>query len=200
MESILRPKGRYQLIFVIMAVLMICSLLAGVVGTVVLDAFEDDGGGGNTIEVDASVEDAFRATAEANPDDPGAAIAYANYLANMGNLTEAIPWYERALGVAPENAVYRLDFARSLAGGGMHGDAEFQFERAIELNPADPQAHFYLGELYYSMDPRRTIDAIDQYEQTISLDSESFVAQRAQERLVELGAATPEASPSPVAG
>jgi TolA-binding protein len=81
----------------------------------------------------------------------------------------------------------------------MNGDAELQFQKAIELDPLDPQAHFYLGELYYAMEPQRTVDAIDEYETTIQLGPESFVAQRANERLAALGVATPAASPSPAA-
>lgn len=198
METLPKPKGRYQLVFVFMAAIMVLSLGIGVIGPVVIDAFgDDDTGGGNRVEIDASVENAFRATAVANPDDPNAAAGLANYLANTNKLTEAIPWYEKAIELAPADAAIRLDFARSLAAGDMHSDAEFQFEKAIELAPGDPQAHFYLGELYYDMNPQRTVDAIDQYEATIAVGPETFVAQRAYERLVALGVATPEASPSP---
>ena len=197
MDTIPKPKGRYQLIFVIMAVIMILSLGIGVIGPVIIDAFGDNGGGGSRTEVDASVEQAFRSTAEAAPNDPAAAAGFANYLANTSKLTEAIPWYEKAIALAPNDAAIRLDFARSLAAAAMNSDAEFQFEKAIELAPADPQAHYYLGELYFSMDPQRTIAAIDQYEQTIALGPQTFVAQQAHERLVVLGVATPLASPSP---
>jgi len=200
MDIMPKPKGRYQVIFVVMAGIMILSLGLGVIGPVVLDAFDSaSGGGGNATEVGESVEAAFRSTAEANPDDPQAAIALANFLANTGKLTDAIPWYEQAIKLAPDDAAIRLDFARSLSTGSMNGDAELQFQQAIELDPQDPQAHFYLGELYFNMDPQRTVDAIDEYESTIELGPESFVAQRANERLVALGIATPVASPSPAA-
>ena len=198
MDIMPKPKGRYQVIFVIMAGIMILSLGLGVIGPVVLDAFDSaSGGGGNATEVGESVEAAFRATAEANPDDPQAAIALANFLANTGKLADAIPWYEQAIKLAPDDAAIRLDFARSLSSGSMNGDAELQFQKAIELDPQDPQAHFYLGELYFNMNPQRTVNAIDEYESTIELGPESFVAKRANERLVALDVATPIASPSP---
>ncbi len=197
MDTIPKPKGRYQAIFVIMAAIMILSLGAGIIGPVIIDAFSGDDGGGNRTEVDASVEQAFRSTAVANPDDPRAAAGLANYLANTGKLSEAIPWYEQAITTAPDDASIRFDFAQSLAAGDMNSDAEFQFQKAIELEPDDPQSHFYLGELYYRMNPQRTVAAIDQYEMTIELAPETFIAQRAQERLVALGVATPAASPSP---
>ena len=143
MDIMPKPKGRYQVIFVIMAGIMILSLGLGVIGPVVLDAFDSaSGGGGNATEVGESVEAAFRATAEANPDDPQAAIALANFLANTGKLADAIPWYEQAIKLAPDDAAIRLDFARSLSTGSMNGDAELQFQKAIELDPQDPQAHF----------------------------------------------------------
>lgn len=199
MDTIPKPKGRYQAIFVIMAAIMILSLGIGVIGPVVIDAFggSDNGSGGNRTEVDASVEEAFRSTAVANPDDPQAAAGLANYLANTGKLTDAIPWYEKSITLDPNDAALRLDFARSLAAGEMNSDAEFQFQKAIELAPDDPQAHYYLGELYFGMNPQRTVAAIDQYEQTIALGPGTFIAQRAEERLVALGVATPQASPSP---
>jgi len=196
METIPKPNRRYQLIFVFMAGLMVISLGVGVLGPVILDDFDGDGGG-NRVEIDQSVEQAFRSTAVADPNDPSAAAALANYLANTSKLSEAIPWYEKAIALAPNDAIIRLDFAQSLAAGDMNGDAELQFQKAIELAPSDPQAHFYLGELYYGMNPQRTIDAIDQYQQTIELGPQTFMAQRAQERLVALGVATPIASPSP---
>jgi cytochrome c-type biogenesis protein CcmH/NrfG len=200
MEIMPKPKGRYQVIFVIMAGIMVLSLGLGVIGPVIIDAFDSaTDGGGNATEVGESVEIAFRSTAEANPDDPQAALALANYLANTGKLSDAIPWYENAIQISPDDAAIRLDFARSLASGEMNGDAELQFQKAIELDPQDPQAHFYLGELYYAMEPQRTVDAIDEYETTIQLGPESFVAQRANERLAALGVATPAASPSPAA-
>jgi cytochrome c-type biogenesis protein CcmH/NrfG len=200
MEIMPKPKGRYQVIFVIMAGIMVLSLGLGVIGPVIIDAFDSaTDGGGNATEVGESVEIAFRSTAEANPDDPQAALALANYLANTGKLSDAIPWYEKAIQLSPDDAAIRLDFARSLASGEMNGDAELQFQKAIELDPQDPQAHFYLGELYYAMEPQRTVDAIDEYETTIQLGPESFVAQRANERLAALGVATPAASPSPAA-
>ena len=117
MDYLPRPKGRYQLIFVLMAGLLICSLFVGIFGSVVLDAFggDDNGSGGNSTEVDASVEEAFRSTAEANPEDPVAAAALANYLANTGNLSDAIPYYEKAVLLAPDDANLRLRF-RPIAG------------------------------------------------------------------------------------
>lgn len=200
MDEMPKLGDKYKIIFIGMAGIMVLSLGLGIIGPAVFDAFDGgDGGGGNSIEIDAAVGDSFRATAEANPDDSVAAAAYANYLANTGELVDAIPWYEKAIALAPGDAFLRLDFARSLSSGDMHGDAELQFKKAIELAPENPEAHYYLAELYFGMTPQRTVDAIDEYERTIELAPDTFIGQRAQERLVGLGVATPEASPSPLA-
>jgi tetratricopeptide (TPR) repeat protein len=189
---------KYKIAFIAMAGIMVISLGLGVFGPLVIDAVDGgDGGGGNSTEIDANVGESFRATAEANPSDFVAAVAYANYLANTGELNAAISWYEKAIELAPNDANLRLDFARSLSSGSMNGDAELQFEKAIELEPENAEAHFYLAELYYGMDPRRTLDAIDEYERTIELAPDSFIAERSHERLIDMGVATPEATPSP---
>src|SRR5215207_1693765 len=136
MDDMPKLPEKYKIIFVLMAGILVLSLGLGIVGPLVYDAFDGgDDGGGNSKEIDASVGDSFRATAEAHPGDPTAAAAYANYLANTGELTSAIPWYERAIALAPDDAILRLDFARSLSFGDLHGDAELQFQRAIELQP-----------------------------------------------------------------
>lgn len=199
MDDMPKLGEKYKILFIAMAGIMVLSLGLGIIGPLVYDAIDsvNDGGGGNSVEVSAEVADSFRSTAEANPGDPVAAAAYANFLANSGELANAIPWYEKAIALSPENAELRIDFARSLASGDMNGDAELQFEKAIALAPENPEAHFYLAELYYGMNPQRLIDAIDEYERTIELAPETFIAQRAEERLADLGVATPAASPSP---
>ncbi len=126
------------------------------------------------VEIDAAVGDSFRSTAEANPSDPIAAAAYANYLANTGELASAIPWYEKAISLAPNDANLRIDFARSLSSGDMNGDAELQFQQAIQLAPENAEAHYYLAELYYGMNPKRLVAAIDEYEKVIELGPDSF--------------------------
>ena len=131
MDDMPKIGEKYKFLFVIMAGIMVVSLGLGIIGPLVFDAFSgEDNGGGNSIEIDAAVGDSFRSTAEANPSDPIAAAAYANYLANTGELASAIPWYETAISLAPNDAILRIDFARSLSSGDMYGDAELQFQQA----------------------------------------------------------------------
>ncbi len=179
-------QRKSQILFAIFAFVLACSLVTALVLPILLDAFGDDDDPGSDVPVDTSVENALRATAEAGSTDPFAYVALASYLANTGRLSEAIPWYERGIEQAPENASIRVDFARSLVDGGFAQDAELQFETAIELEPENPRAHFYLAELYYSANPRRTNEAITEYERTIETGPDTFVAERAVERIAGL--------------
>jgi tetratricopeptide (TPR) repeat protein len=177
------------------AVLLACTLIASLIGPIAFDALlGDDDSSSDEVSVDTAVEEALMATAEAGSDEPFAYLGLASYLANTGRLSEAIPWYERGIELAPDNAPIRVDFARSLANGGLRQDAELQFLTAIELDPRNAQAHFYLAELYAAWEPRRTNDAITAYERTIEVGPETFVAEQAAERIAEMtaGTATPD--------
>jgi len=188
-------QKKSQILFAGFAFLLACTLIASLIGPIAFDVLlEDDGSPGDDVPVDTAVENAFRATAEAGSDDPFAYLGLASYLANTGRLSEAIQWYERGIDLAPEDASIRVDFARSLSTGGFPQDAELQFLEAIELEPENPQAHFYLAELYSAWNPLRTNDAITEYERTIESGPETFVADQAADRIAELtaGSATPE--------
>lgn len=188
-------QKKSQILFAGFALVLACTLIASLIGPIAFDILlDDDGSPGDDVPVDTAVEDALRATAEAGSDDPFAYLGLASYLANTGRLAEAIPWYERGIELAPENASIRIDFARSLSTGGFPQDSELQFLEAIELEPENPQAHFYLAELYAAWDPPRTNEAITEYERTIESGPETFVADQAADRIAGLsaGSATPE--------
>lgn len=188
-------QRKSQILFAGFAFLLACTLVASLIGPIAFDALlDDDDSSGDDVPVDTAVENALRATAEADPDDPFAYLGLASYLANTGRLNEAIPWFERGIALAPEDASIRVDFARSLSVGGFPQDAELQFLKAIELEPENPQAHFYLGELYAAWIPPRTNEAITEYERTIETGPDTFVAEQAADQIAELtaGSATPE--------
>lgn len=190
-------QKKSQVLFAGFAFVLACSLIASLIGPIAFDALlDDDDPSGEDASVDTAVEQALRATAEAGSDDPFAYLGLASYLANTGRLSEAIPWYERGLELAPDNAAIRVDFARSLSAGGFNQDAELQFLRAIESEPENAQAHFYLAELYDTWNPPRTNEAITEYERTIEIGPETFVAEQAASRIAELTAGT--ATPDPV--
>lgn len=195
-----QTSKRMRITMALFAAFVACSLIFVLVGPIVLDAISDDDDGSDAetiVSTDASIEEAFLEAAQSNPDDPATALAYANYLANTGRLSDAIPWYEQAISVSPDDPLIRFDFARSLANGGFDQDAELQYLTAIELDDQNPQAHFFLGELYETWSPPRVNEAMTQYERTIEFGPETFVAEQAGERLVLLSppTASPAASP-----
>ena len=183
------------------AMLLTCSLLAGTLVLIPFDELFGLNDAENAENIPNPNEDVIEdqmAVVEENPDDIDAVLLLANILGNSGRLDEAIPYYEQAIDLAPEDASIRLDFARSLADGDLKQDAELQFQRVLEMNPDSQEALYYLAELYMSWEPPRTEDARSLYEQSIGIDPDSFIAQQAQDRLSSIGA-TPSAGASPQA-
>lgn len=186
-------------IFAIVALLAVLTLLFGTLGTVVVDQFINNNG--DDVETVTSDDDQagreFRDAAQANPDDPQVLLALANYLAQTGSLAEAITWYEKALAINPNDAVTRLAFADALAGGGKRSDAELQYKRVFEIQPSNPQAHYGLAELYRLWSPPRIQDAITEYNKTIQVGPDSYVAALAKQKLSSLTGGTPSPVASP---
>lgn len=192
--------SRTQAIFSILAVVVVCSLVATTLGAAVYDGLRGSGGSSGSSDLNANSSDdpvleQMRADAQASPNDPGTLAALANYLANTGNTDEAIVWYEKATALTPNDADLRLDFGIALTKGEKYKDAEVQLQKAIELTPNYAQAYLSLGELYLNWIPPRDADAIAAFNKAIAIDPTSVVAQRAQEELSRVVGASPVASP-----
>jgi tetratricopeptide (TPR) repeat protein len=123
-------------------------------------------------------------------------LLLANLLGNSNRLDEAIPLYEKATQMRPQDASVRLDFARALADGGKTADAEVQFLKALALEPENQAANYYLAELYRSWTPSRATEAIPLYQRAVQIDGGTFIAQQAMNQLTALGVASPPASPA----
>jgi len=194
-----------QRIYAILGVVVAFSLIAAIIVPPIID-FLTQTSDDSTINVDQSttdpVEEQLLAEIEANPENAESLAALGNYLGNTGSVDEAIPWYEKALELAPDNWDIRLGFARVLANGAKRADAELQFKKVIAAQPNDPLAHFSLGQLYANWVPPRTAEAIVEYQTVIEVGSDTFVAERAAEEILQLGGASPVAGTlvaSPVA-
>jgi cytochrome c-type biogenesis protein CcmH/NrfG len=205
-----QPPGkasRLSIAWVVVSSLIVCSLLAaGVFTAAQLDFFglgEDDPDLAENYEDPNDDVIAAQQTAVAeNPDDFNALVLLANLLGNTGRLTEAIPVYEKAVAMRPDDAATRLDFARALSDGDMRADAEVQFLKVIELDPNNQAAYYYLAEMYRTSTPARTEEAIPLYQRAIEIDSGTFLAEQSGNQLASLGQPNPMASPaaSPAAG
>ncbi len=190
-----------QITFSILATLVVCSLIAGTLGTAIFDG-QDEAGDADPLEYrepSTELEDSLRATVAAHPENLEATALLANLLANTGKVTEAIPLYERLLAANPDDTGRRVEFARVLADGEKQADAELQFARVLEAEPSNVEALFYRAQLYRTWHPPRIQDAVAGYQRVLQIAPDQYLAQRAAEELAALGYATPSAGATPLA-
>lgn len=201
-RSPLSRLNQMQVAFVIISSLVICGMLGAAVFTISAeDLFgefgrSDDGDLENFQDPNQDLIEGQQTVVANNPDDLEETLLLANFLGNSGRLAEAIPLYERAIELAPDDAGVRLGFARALADGGMSADAELQFTRALELDSSNQEAHYYLAELYRMWTPPRTDEAIVHYQQAAVIDPSTLISERSRTQLASLGVATPAGSPA----
>lgn len=193
---------RQTVIAAIIAGIVTCSLVAGLVGTVWLDQASAPPTGEPVAPSDGetgSFETAMRAAIAENPEDAVALVSLANLLALRGDLAEAIGLYERALAVDPDNAATRRAFALALAQAGKLADAELQYRRVLEANPNDAEALLFLGQVYERWSPPRLGEAAAVYARAVAAEPGSVSADEAAKALARLPAgviaATPVATP-----
>lgn len=193
--------NRSQRLFAIFGIFIVFVLIATIVGPPLIDYITQPDDEPEIIVDDDTpdpVEAEYLARIEEDPADASAMSGLGSYLGQIGRVDEAIPWYERALEIAPDDMEIRYGFGNALANGGKRPDAELQFKMVIAAEPNNVQAHFALGQLYATWVPPRTQEAIAEYQMVIALSPDTFVASRAREELSALGVATP-VSASPVA-
>lgn len=196
----LPKRSRLSIAFLVISSLVICSLLAaGLITAISLDLVglgDDEDDPSNFVDPNADVVASQQTAVAENPDDYEALLLLANLLGNSNRLSEAIPVYERAIDLRPDDAATRLDFARALSDGGKPADAEVQFKQVIALDPNNQAAFYYLGEMYRTSKPARTDEAILHYLRVIEIDGGSFLAEQARNQLTTLGVTAPAASPA----
>ncbi len=72
-------------------------------------------------------------------------------LMEQSHVGKAIPLLQKAVELAPGNAVCRLKLGTSYLRLGKLTDAQRDLEKAVQLAPDDPAAHYQLGKLYKEM-------------------------------------------------
>ena len=189
--------------FNVVAIVIVAAMVVGLVGVAVFDGLLSSGED-NPLTIDPSetdeIEQGYRDQIADNPNDVAAMSALANYLGNIGNVEDAIQWYEKALAITPDDTSLRLDFASALASGAKDRDAELQYRKVIDAEPENAFALLGLARLYRSWAPPRLEEAVTYYQLAIERAGDSVVAQVAQEELTLITgtpAASPAASPSP---
>lgn len=194
-----RQASRGQILFGVIALVAVCSLVGSTLATVGLNLGSRQSA---TSTVDATraadAQSALiadqRKTVAANPNDANAMAMLAQYLQVTNNSAEAIEWYTKALQINPNDVKIRLDFADMLVNTNRQGDAELQYQRVLQIDPNNLQAMFWLGDLYQYWKPSpRTGEAVAFFERVLQVGPGSVPAQQAQQRLAQLGVATPAA-------
>lgn len=193
-----QPTDRFRIVYVVIASLVICSMLAVAFVSVDFSGFfgSDGEDGENYVDQQADIIADQETVVADNPDDVNEIVLLANMLGNTGRHQDAIPWYEKAIEMAPKDYGIRLDFARMLASAGLTTDAETQFMIVLEAEPENQPANYYLGQMYVSQEPPRTGEAIEHYQRAVESDSSTFLAEQAQEQLDVLQPGSPVSSPA----
>ncbi len=186
------PSKSFTIFAIVMVVFLVLGTLVVFGGSIFSSGPEED-----TLPIDeAARQQAELETQVAeNPDDAGAAAILANIYANQGNITEAVPLYERATAGRPDDGNLRLAFGIALYRGGSFLDARVQLERALELLPNSPSPAYYLGQIAQQQPEPDEDAAREWYLIAIERDPESVIAGQAEERLAELDAADATATP-----
>ncbi|MDQ3693919.1 MAG: tetratricopeptide repeat protein [Chloroflexota bacterium] len=142
----------------------------------------------------------LRAEIDRQPEDPRLMVSLANLLVAQAASDEAVPWYERAIEIAPNRIETRIDFAAALARRGSLSDAEVQLERAIAIDDERADAHFLLGELYAAWQPPRLDEAATRFGRAIAVEPGSVAAEQATQALARIGRNAGSPVPSPTGG
>lgn len=110
----------------------------------------------------------WRATAARNPNSWMVQTNLGNALAAQGRFDDAIPFYDRALELAPNLEDTRWNVGTALMRRGRVDDAETQLRLALEINPRFVPGMESLGELYFyhRNDP---VTAVDFYRKALAI-------------------------------
>ena len=96
----------------------------------------------------SGAEKEFKRAIELNPSYAEAHHGYALYLVDMGRVGEAITEINKALLLDPLTVPQRTNAAWIFACARQDDEAIEQSKAALRLNPDNPGAHYYLGEVY----------------------------------------------------
>ena len=87
---------------------------------------------------------------------------------DMGDYKRGLEYYQKAIALAPDNAVYQANIAYTYDKLGAYDKGIEHGQKAIQLNPESTVAYTNLGSIYDSMG--ELDKAIACYEKAISLD------------------------------
>jgi putative inorganic carbon (HCO3(-)) transporter len=124
---------------------------------------------------------------ELSPDDPeslrfaGQAYLYGARAFDEKHFYAAERYLTKAVETRPFSFKARTMLAIAYIETGRHERARKNLEVALDVNPGDPQAHYYLGRYYEEVE--EVDNALREYETAVTLDKNHERAEEAYERL-----------------
>lgn len=112
--------------------------------------------------------------------DPAASRCVADAQAQLGNKAEAEAGYLAHLNRMPNDVDARLALAKMLMNNGRYQDAQSQLEKAVALNPSNPDGQFLLGESYRMQNQCKP--AMERYNQALFIQSNHGPAMEGRSR------------------
>jgi len=166
---------------VVLGIVVAVSLVVAIVGSVSIS----DNGTTSTVPSQSDPNQLIRA-ATANPNDSDTVGNLADYYDKTGQYQQALVLYQRYLLLRPDDAKAHVSVGELLLGTGDIQGAQSQFAQAIALKPTTmtaARAHLGLGNVYFSLQPPRSGDALREYQQAADLDPSGDVGNEARQRL-----------------
>ena len=123
---------------------------------------------GKEDKLDKSLEH-YRAAANILPDSAELLNNVGSLLMRMGNIDEAISYFQRAVAAGPARAdVSRINLGVALRRRGDLAGAIEQYDKVIQLFPSSAAAHFNKGNALY--EEGKVNEAIGEYRQALAID------------------------------
>ena len=122
-----------------------------------------------------------------NPSDYSALVGLGNSYYDAGRWAEAVPWYERALQVNPEDTNVRTDLGTAHLYSGNPERAKQEWFKVLEQDPNKVETHYNLAVLYSQANPPDLEAAAREWETVIRVAPNSEQARQAEKQLKAIG-------------
>lgn len=77
----------------------------------------------------------FKEALEKSPNNPELMTRYANFLFNLGKVSESVAWFEKVLALQPNNLDVRADLGTALWNSGQKDKAMAEYQKILSTDP-----------------------------------------------------------------